>query len=57
MTVNGLINSLDRQLAVIKKDDKLELWQPKLGEWCIMDTSEETPNATSIILKKCGVVS
>ena len=33
MTVNGLINSLDKQLAVIKKEESLELWKPKINEY------------------------
>ena len=33
MTVNGLINSLDKQLAVIKKEESLELWKPKNNEY------------------------
>ena len=33
MTVNGLINSLDKQLAVIKKEESLELWKPKSNEY------------------------
>ena len=33
MTVNGLINGLDKQLVVIKKEESLELWKPKSNEY------------------------
>ena len=44
MTVNGLINSLDKQLVVIKKEESLELWQPRPGEWCwVYDKTTRIP--------------
>ena len=33
-------------------NSKLELWKPKLGEWCVMYDTEENPNADSITLQK-----
>ena len=50
--VDGLIDSLDNQVAVIMKDESLELWEPKDGEWCIMYDTEENPNVTYIGLQK-----
>ena len=32
--VDGYIDSLDNQVAVIMKEESLELWEPKPGEWC-----------------------
>ena len=32
--VDGLIDCLDNQVAVIMKEESLELWEPKPGEWC-----------------------
>lgn len=32
--VNGLLNCLDKQPAIIMKDESLELWKPQPGEWC-----------------------
>ena len=32
--VDGYINSLDNQVAVIMKEESLELWKPKPDEWC-----------------------
>ena len=55
MTVNGLINSLDKQLAVIKKDDSLELWKPKNNEyfWYKNDLVkfEETQTNAGVLLQ------
>ena len=31
--VDGLINSLDNQVAVIMKEESLELWKPKINEY------------------------
>ena len=50
--VDGLIDSLDNQVAVIMKDESLELWEPKEGEWCIMHDTNENPNADSVTLQK-----
>ena len=50
--VDGLIDSLDNQVAVIMKDESLELWKPKSGEWCIMYDTDEDPNANSVTLQK-----
>ena len=50
--VDGLIYSLDNQVAVIMKDESLELWQPKLNEWCVMYDTEEDPDTDSITLQK-----
>ena len=32
--VDGLIDCLDNKVAVIMKEESLELWEPKPGEWC-----------------------
>ena len=50
--VDGLIDSLDNQVAVIMKDESLELWEPKEGEWCIMYDTEENPDANSVTLQR-----
>ena len=50
--VDGLIDSLDNQVAVIMKDESLELWEPKEGEWCIMYDIDEDPDADSVTLQK-----
>ena len=50
--VDGLIYSLDNQVAVIMKEESLELWKPKEGEWCIMHDTNENPNADSVTLQK-----
>ena len=50
--VDGLIDSLDNQVAVIMKDESLELWEPKEGEWCIMHDIDEDPDADSVTLQK-----
>ena len=50
--VDGLIDSLDNQVAVIMKEESLELWEPKEGEWCIMYDIDEDPDADSVTLQK-----
>lgn len=50
--VDGLIDSLDNQVAVIMKDESLELWEPKEGEWCIMYDMGEYPDANSVTLQR-----
>ena len=50
--VDGLIDSLDNQVAVIMKEESLELWEPKDGEWCIMYDTDEDPNANSITIQR-----
>lgn len=50
--VDGLIDSLDNQVAVIMKEESLELWEPKEGEWCIIYDTDEEPYANSITLQK-----
>ena len=50
--VDGLIDSLDNQVAVIMKDESLEPWEPKEGEWCIMHDIDEDPNSNSITLQR-----
>lgn len=50
--VDGLIDSLDNQVAVIMKDESLELWEPKEGEWCIMYDMAEDPDANSVTLQR-----
>ena len=50
--VDGLIDSLDNQVAVIMKDESLEPWEPKEGEWCIMHDIDEDPDADSVTLQK-----
>lgn len=32
--IDGYIDSLDNEVAVIMKEESLELWEPKLSEWC-----------------------
>ena len=55
MTVNGLINSLDKQLAVIKKEESLELWKPKSNEyfWYKNDLVkfDKTPTNAGVLLQ------
>ena len=55
MTVNGLINSLDKQLAVIKKEESLELWRPKNNEyfWYKNDLVkfDKTPTNAGVLLQ------
>ena len=50
--VDGLIDSLDNQVAVIMKDESLEPWEPKDGEWCIMYDTDEDQNANSITIQR-----
>ena len=50
--VDGLIDSLDNQVAVIMKDESLELWEPKEGEWCIMYDMGEYQDANSVTLRR-----
>ena len=50
--VDGLIDCLDNQVAVIMKDESLEPWEPKQGEWCIMYDIDEDPNSNSITLQR-----
>ena len=50
--VDGYIDSLDNEVAVIMKDESLELWEPKEGEWCIMYDIDEDPDADSVTLQK-----
>ena len=50
--VDGLIDSLDNEVAVIMKDESLEPWEPKEGEWCIMYDIDEDPNADSVTIQK-----
>ena len=50
--VDGYIDSLDNQVAVIMKEESLELWEPKEGEWCIMYDIDEDPDADSVTLQK-----
>ena len=50
--VDGYIDSLDNEVAVIMKEESLELWEPKEGEWCIMYDIDEDPDADSVTLQK-----
>ena len=50
--VDGYIDSLDNEVAVIMKEESLELWEPKDGEWCIMHDIDEDPDADSVTLQK-----
>lgn len=50
--VDGYIDSLDNEVAVIMKEESLELWEPKDGEWCIMYDMGEDPDADSVTLQK-----
>ena len=50
--VDGLIDSLDNEVAVIMKEESLELWEQKDGEWCIMYDTDEDPNANSITIQR-----
>lgn len=43
--IDGLIDSLDYQVAMVMKDDTLELWQPKEDEWVVTPM----PNNCAII--------
>ena len=48
--VDGLINSLDNQVAVIMKDESLKLWEPKEGEWCwVFNRLREVPILRRVI--------
>ena len=50
--VDGYIDSLDTEVAVIMKEESLELWKPNEGEWCIMYDIDEDPNADSVTIQK-----
>lgn len=50
--VDGLIDSLDNQVAVIMKEESLEPWKPKQGEWCIVYDSREDSNPQTIIVQR-----
>ena len=50
--VDGYIDSLDNEVAVIMKEESLELWEPKEGEWCIMHDIDEDPDADSVTLQR-----
>ena len=48
--VDGLIDCLDNQVAVIMKDESLELWKPKEGEWCwVFNKLREVPVLRRVI--------
>jgi hypothetical protein len=50
--VDGYIDSLDNEVAVIMKEESLELWEPNEGEWCIMYDIGEYPDANSVTLQR-----
>ena len=48
--IDGYIDSLDNKVAVIMKEESLELWEPKVGEWCwVFNYLREVPNLRRII--------
>ena len=50
--IDGYIDSLDNEVAVIMKEESLELWEPEDGEWCIMYDTDEDQNANSITIQR-----
>lgn len=42
----------DSNAIITTESTDFILWQPKLGEWCVMYDTEENPNADSITLQK-----
>ena len=53
--VDGLIDSLDNQVAVIMKEESLELWKPKEGEWCWFLSNNREP-VLKQFLQMCPIV-
>ena len=54
--VDGLIDSLDNQVAVIMKDKSLELWEPKEGESCwFWNNSNIYPKIATFTNKSLGM--
>lgn len=54
--VDGLIDSLDNQVAVIMKDESLELWEPKDGDLCwFWNNSNIYPKIATFTNKSLGM--
>ena len=54
--VDGLIDSLDNQVAIIMKDESLELWEPKEGELCwFWNNSNIYPKIATFTNKSLGM--
>ena len=54
--VDGLIDSLDNQVAVIMKDESLELWEPKEGDFCwFWNKSNIYPKIATFTNKSLGM--
>ena len=48
--IDGYIDSLDNEVAVIMKEESLELWEPQVGEWCwVFNYLRDVPNLRKVI--------